>query len=67
MPSHAERIASLETSFLEMKSELKTANEKLDELLALRNKGAGVFWFVSVIFTGGILGIGSLIIDWIKG
>lgn len=58
--TQGERIASLETTVADMKdtvAELKSCIEDMkktmEELLALRNKGAGVFWFLSTIVGGG--------------
>ena len=33
-----------------------SVNVKLDDLLALRNKGAGVLWLISTITTLGVIG-----------
>lgn len=57
MSPYGERVAAMEVEVKELKAELvehkelttdnfKEVNRKLDELLALRNKGAGIFWFL---------------------
>ena len=52
-------VSELKKSFEEHKAETKEnfdeVTKKLDALLALRNKGAGVFWVFSTIFTGGVI------------
>lgn len=55
MATDNERLAILEVEMNQVKSELSTANEKLDDLLALRNKGAGAFWLATLLAgVGGI-------------
>lgn len=59
-------VSALKESLDEHKTETKEkfdeVNKKLDELLALRNKGAGVFWFISLVFgSAGFFGILNLI------
>lgn len=59
-------VTELKRSFEEHKTETKATfteiNEKLDSLLALRNKGAGAFWFLSLVFgSAGVLGIINLL------
>ena len=60
MSVYGERVAALEVEIKELKLDmseykhqtpetLKDISHKLDTLLALRNKGAGVFWFLSGI------------------
>jgi hypothetical protein len=39
-------------------------NDKLDNLLALRNKGAGIFWLISSLIGTGILGAIVELIHW---
>lgn len=63
-----ERLVRVETEVMELKKafddhktdvkeELTLINSKLDDVLALRNKGAGVFWFFSLIFgSAGVAG-----------
>jgi ferritin-like metal-binding protein YciE len=67
MTSQAERLARMEVevkalkdSFEEHKAEtnrrLETLDEKLDQLLELRNKGAGVLWLLGGIISTGVIG-----------
>jgi hypothetical protein len=61
-----ERLARMEVEVTELRKSLDehkdqtkknfdAITEKLDTLLALRNKGAGVFWVLSTVFTGGVI------------
>lgn len=51
--TQAERITALETEVSYLRAEVRDANKKLDDLLALRNKGAGIFWLMTVLFGAG--------------
>lgn len=53
-----------EVSFL--RDEVREMNKNLNDLLALRNKGAGVFWLASLLFGTSILGLGTLVVSWFK-
>lgn len=61
-----ERIASLETKVADLRDDQQKIIEKLDELLALKNRGLGAFWFVSAIFGTSLLGAMTLVLQWIK-
>lgn len=61
--TQAERIAALETQMEYIKAELEASNRKLDELLALRNKGLGAFWLMTMLFGTSVFGLFS----WWKG
>lgn len=74
MTSQAERLARVEE---QVKALTDTVNrnqkeaderfngidEKLDALLALRNKGAGIIWLLGTGFIGGVYWL----IDWFRG
>ena len=66
MASQVERIASLEIKVNDLATSINSMENKLDDLLALKNKGAGVFWLFSTIMGTGILGLGVQILDWFK-
>lgn len=51
----------------ETRGELSKVNEKLDDLLALRNKGAGIFWVASGLLGTGIVTAFWQFINWLKG
>lgn len=62
-----ERLARLEVEFSRIKETQAEINQKLDDLIALRNKGAGVFWLASVLFGTTLVGVIGTIIAWVKG
>lgn len=75
--NQGERIARLEalidtmrTQNAEKHGELKTQQEeikeKLDDLLAMRNKGIGAFWLVSSLLGTGIIGFIFQLVSWWK-
>lgn len=47
--TQAERIAALEVKVDDFSRELKEQSQKLDDLLALKNKGMGAFWLASTL------------------
>jgi hypothetical protein len=54
--TQAERIAQLEVRVSEMQKQQQEINNKLDDLLAMRNKGVGAFWLASALLGTGIVG-----------
>jgi len=54
--TQAERIAALEVHVTEIQRQQTEINNKLDDLLGLRNKGVGVFWLASALLGTGIVG-----------
>lgn len=64
LPTQGERIASLETQVSLMRAEQIATNAKLDELLALRNKGLGAFWLATSLLGTGIVGIFATVYGW---
>lgn len=62
-----EHKAETARNFSEVKSRFEDANTKLDQLLALRNKGAGVLWLISAVVTTGLLGFIAEVAHWLKG
>lgn len=78
MTAYGERIASMEVEVRELKAAfhthkeetniaMKGLNDKLDELLALRNKGAGVVWLISGLIGTGIMGACIQFFKWFTG
>ena len=72
--SQVERIAQLEVKVDHLTDELSDANHslknvsgKLDELLVLRNKGAGVFWLAATLFGTSVIGITTWVINMFRG
>lgn len=41
-------------------------NDKLDELLAMRNKGIGAFWLASTLIGTGMVGMIVQLLSWWK-
>lgn len=69
----AERVARLETEVkqilsnqTESREAVSNVNDKLDELLALKNKGMGAFWLASALAGTGIVSFFWWFIDTIK-
>lgn len=62
-----ERVAVVETKFDTLDEDVKEISRKLDELLALKAKGAGAFWLASSLFGVGFSFVISFIMDWFKG
>ena len=61
-----ERIAQLEVKFEALLSIQTATNEKLDELLTLKNKGMGAFWLMSLIAGSGIIAWAMTMVKWIR-
>jgi hypothetical protein len=64
--TQAERIAALEVRVSDMQKQQQQINDKLDELLALRNKGIGAFWLSSGLLGTGIVGFIVQLVEWIR-
>lgn len=65
MTSQVERIAALETRIKVLEKTVEGMDAKLDELLALRYKGAGAFWLAAALLGTGIVGAISQFISWL--
>lgn len=61
------KIAVLETKVHSLEIELKAIDSKLDQLLHLQSKGQGAFWIASTLFGTGLLGLGTLLLNWLRG
>jgi hypothetical protein len=55
-PTQGERMARLEERVNALEDKVDEMNSKLDDLLALKYKGAGAFWFFSMIVGTGVIG-----------
>lgn len=64
--TQAERIAALEVRVSDVQKQQKEINDKLDELLAMRNKGLGAFWLASGLLGTGIVGFFVQLLEWIR-
>lgn len=78
MTTQGERIVAVEVEVKALKdsfedhkqktdAELKEIKEMLSDLLALRNKGVGVFWLVSSLIGTGIVGGFFQLARWFLG
>lgn len=71
----AERLVRLEESVkylredvTELKQSQKSINEKLDELVAIKQKGSGIIWLLSgLLGEAGVVGIILFIFEHLKG
>lgn len=70
-PNEVERIAVLEVQVKELSERFdkhaSDTSKKLDDILALKNKGLGAFWFASALVGSGILTVILGVINWMKG
>lgn len=62
--TQAERITALEVRVSDLLKTQQETNDKLDELLAMRNKGIGAFWLASTLLGTGIVGFIVQFVDW---
>jgi hypothetical protein len=67
MSTQAERIMALEVRVKQLEKTADEINDKLDVLLALRDKGAGIFWLASVIFGTSIIGAVTMLLNYLRG
>lgn len=68
------RIAIIETrseakekADAELAATVKAIDEKLTELVALKNKGTGAAWLLGIIWASGIIGGMTTLWHWLKG
>lgn len=71
--STAERLTKLEVEMAqvlksqeEFKASIKSIEDKLDSLIALKQKGAGAFWLASILMGTGIWGFASTLWEFIS-
>lgn len=64
--SQGERIAALEVRMSAIEAKQLETIQKLDDLLAMRNKGIGAFWLASTLLGTGIVGAIVQLISWWK-
>lgn len=75
--TQGERLARMEVEVTELKKAFEEHKEetnkrfdriegKLDALLELRNKGAGVFWFISVVVGSSVIGGLLQLVHWFR-
>lgn len=62
-----ERLTRVEEQVLQLREKVDGMDTKLDELLVLRNKGAGVFWFLSLVVGTGLISLVYQIMTYFRG
>lgn len=62
--AQGERIAALEVRVSEVQKIQQEINSKLDDLLAIRNRGIGAFWLAATLLGTGIVGFGFQVVSW---
>lgn len=67
MPTQGERLATLEAQVNDLSVRMTRLEGKIDSLLELRNKGAGVFWLISILFGTSLIGSFLSVTSWLKG
>lgn len=67
MTVYGERIARLEERVSELDTRMERIEKKLDELITLKNKGAGAFWLVSLIAGSGLIATIVEVARWLSG
>lgn len=63
--TQAERIAALEVRVSDVLKNQQEINDKLDDLLAMRNKGIGAFWLASTLLGTGIVSFIIQLMKWL--
>jgi len=63
----AERIAVVEHQVSKLVEDVKNMDGKIDQLLQLKYKGMGAFWFASLIVGTGVATMFTTIVAWFKG
>jgi hypothetical protein len=54
--TQGERITAMEVKLNDLEKKVDAMDAKLDQLIALRYKGAGAFWLASALLGTGIIG-----------
>ena len=62
-----ERIAVVEHKVSKLVEDVKSMDDKLDQLLELKAKGMGAFWFASLIVGTGVATMFTTLVTWFKG
>lgn len=57
----------VDAQFAEVKNQTSEINTKVDELLELKNRGAGIFAVVSVLVGTGFMGLIYNLVQWFRG
>lgn len=62
----AERLTALEGRMNNIEKVTESMDKKLDDLLELRNKGAGMFLIISGLVGTGVMGLIYTLIQWLR-
>lgn len=65
--SFGSRLSVLEYKVSLLQDQSTKVEAKLDELLALRQKGMGAFWLASSLLGTGIIGLVFTLVSWMRG
>lgn len=63
----AERVRTIEVTQADLKATVESMDSKLDQLMALKNKGAGVLWVASILASAAFTAIVSWFSGWFNG
>ncbi len=66
MTTQVERIAAMEVRLKAVEEKVDKMDGKLDDLLALKYKGQGMFLLASALFGTSIIGTLAMIISWFR-
>jgi hypothetical protein len=66
-PTQRERIAILETQVAHLVTTVDSMNDKLTDLVSLKNKGTGAAWLLGIIWASGVIGGLSALWQWFRG
>lgn len=61
------RLAVIEVQIKSLIEEMEKRDKKIDELLALKNRGLGAIWLVTLIFGSSLIAGLATVISWFKG
>lgn len=61
-----ERLAVIEHRLNTVESNYKAIDQKLDQIVSLRDRGMGAFWLASALVGIGGLSLVSVVFKWIK-
>lgn len=65
--THEGRISVAEEKLRQLEKKLESIDTKLDDILALRQKGVGAFWLASSLLGTGFVGVFVSLIHWFRG
>ena len=66
MSAYGERIARLEERVEKLEEAMGRVEDKLDQLLTLKDKGAGAFWLVGIIAGSGVVTLLVNALHWFR-